>query len=119
MTHFLLDYIMKNKQSWKAQPKLYSGEGFQNCIVMVFGKPRTAIYAHMDSIGFTVRYSNQLVRIGGPHAVSGCMLVGTDSKGPLECELEIDDENHFYFKCDRQIDRGTDLTYKPNWREDE
>lgn len=118
MTQFLLDYIMKNKSSWKVQPKLYSGEGFQNCIVLVFGKPRTAIYAHIDSIGFTVRYENQLVKIGGPHAVSGSKLVGTDSQGPIECELEIDDEGHFSYKYEREIERGTDLTYKPNFRED-
>lgn len=119
MTEFLIDYIIKHKSSWKVNPKIYSGEGFQNCIVLVFGKPRTAIYAHIDSIGFTVRYNNQLVKIGGPHAVSGATLVGSDSKGKIECELEVDDENNLFYKCDREIDRGTDLTYKPNFREDE
>src|ERR1017187_6959764 len=94
MTEFLLDYIVRHKSSWKVQPHIYSGEGFQNCIVLVFGKPRTAIYAHIDSIGFTVRYKNQLVRIGGPHADKGALLTGVDSKGTIECALEMDDEGN-------------------------
>ncbi len=119
MTEFLIDYIIKRKSSWKVHPKIYYGEGFQNCIVLVFGKPRTAIYAHIDSIGFTVRYSNQLVRIGGPHAESGTILVGADSKGMVECTLEEDEKGNYSYKSKREIERGTDLTYKPNFREDD
>ena len=46
-----------------------------------FGKPRTAIFAHMDSIGFTVRYGKELVKLGGPRISSGTKLIGEDSKG--------------------------------------
>ena len=98
MNEFLLEYIRKNNNKWKVQPEIYSGEDFQDCIVLIFGKPRTSIYAHIDNIGFTVRYSNQLVKIGGPHLKSGTKLVGKDSRGPVQCEVVIYDENHLLYK---------------------
>jgi putative aminopeptidase FrvX len=117
MTKFLLNYIQKEKKSWKTKPEILHGEEFQDCIILRFGKPRTAIFAHIDSIGFTVRYQNQLLPIGSPDAEAGVSLVGEDSLGPIECELEFDKENHAFYKFARQIDRGTTLTYKINFHE--
>lgn len=117
MKDFLLKYIAKEKKNWKAKPAVIHGDEFQDCIVLKFGKPRTAIFAHMDSIGFTVRYFNQLIPIGSPDAEAGTKLVGHDSKGPIECELEYDKENHAFYRFGRTIDRGTSLTYKINFRE--
>lgn len=117
MTAFLLKYIKKEKKNWKADPELFYGDGFQDCLILKFGKPRTAIFAHMDSIGFTVRYQNQLLPIGSPDAEMGTRLVGEDSLGTIECELEFDKENHAFYKFGRPIDRGTSLTYKGNFRE--
>jgi len=117
MTKFLLNYIAKNKKNWKVKPKIYSGDGFQDCIVLVFGKPRTAVFAHMDSIGFTVRYGKELVKIGGPRTIQGMKLVGTDSKGKIDCSLHVDKKNALSYKFDRELERGTELTFKPNWRE--
>jgi len=98
-------------------PEIFEGDGFQDCIVLKFGDPRTAIFAHMDSIGFTVRYFNQLLPIGSPDAEMGTKLVGKDSHGPIECELEFDKENHAFYKFGRKIERGTALTYKVNFRD--
>jgi len=117
MKEFLLAYIQKEKKKWKAKPEVIEGDEFQECIILRFGKPRTAIFAHMDSIGFTVRYFNQLIPIGSPDAEMGSKLVGEDRLGPIECELEYDKENHAFYKFDRQIERGTDLTYKIDFRE--
>ncbi len=119
MTDFLISYIDQNKSSWKTQPQIFSGDDFQNCIVLVFGKPKTAVYAHLDNIGFTVRYKNQLVRIGSPTIENGTKLTGEDSKGKVECEVDTHDEDHISYKAVREIEHGTDLSYKPNWREDE
>jgi putative aminopeptidase FrvX len=47
----------------------------------------------------------------------GTRLVGHDSKGPIECELEYDKENHAFYRFGRVIDRGTSLTYKINFKE--
>lgn len=114
---FLLEYIKKNKSKWKVQPKIYSGDGFQDCIVLAFGKPRTAIFAHMDSIGYTVRYKKQLISIGGPHNETGYTLVGSDSKGDIECKLVFDEKNKLSYDYARELDRGTMLTFKSNFRE--
>ncbi len=123
MTEFLLDYIDKNKGSWKVQPEIISGDGFQDCIMLVFGKPTTAIFAHMDSIGYTAGYNNNLIKVGGPAAKKGAKLVGEDSQGKIECVLNsIEDEHQFLTysaEYERAIERGTTFTYKPDFREDD
>lgn len=117
LKEFLLKYIKKEKKNWRVKPQIVEGDEFQDCLILKFGKPQTAIFAHMDSIGFTVRYQNQLVSIGSPDAGTGAKLVGEDSLGPIECDLELDEDHHAFYKFGRPIDRGTTLTYKPNFRE--
>jgi putative aminopeptidase FrvX len=117
MKEFLLDYIRKEQKNWKHKPKVIHGKGFQDNIILVFGKPRTAIFAHTDSIGFTVRYGKQLVKIGGPRLEKGYELVGNDCKGKCEATLDIVKETLEY-KAKRNFDTGTELVFKPNWRED-
>lgn len=117
LKEFLLKYIAREKKKWKGKPEIIHGDEFQDCIILKFGKPRTAIFAHMDSIGFTVRYQNQLLPIGSPDAEPGTKLVGKDSKGLIECELEYDKENHAFYRFGRVIDRGTSLTYKINFKD--
>jgi putative aminopeptidase FrvX len=123
ITKLLLKYIKKNKKDWKVEPKVYSGDGFQDCIVLKFGKPKTAIFAHIDSIGFTVRYGKELVKIGGPRTIEGTKLVGKDSKGDIECELlVIENEqgpNGLEYVFEREIDRGTNLTFKCSFIEND
>lgn len=114
---FLIAHIKKEVKIWAHKPQLFYGDGFQDCLMLKFGKPRTAIFAHMDSIGFTVRYFNQLLTIGSPDAEQGAKLVGRDGLGPIECELEFDKENHAFYKFGRPIERGTSLTYKIDFRE--
>ena len=118
---FLLKYINENKKNWKITPIIYASEEFQDCIVLVFGKPKTVIYAHIDTIGFSVAYDNQLVKIGGPDIQDGIHLTGKDKQGKIETELMvIEQENDRpILKCvyPRNIERGTILTYKPNFRE--
>jgi putative aminopeptidase FrvX len=123
MTSFLLDYIKKNSKNWEHQPKVFAGKGWQDTIVLVFGKPRTAVFAHIDSIGYTVRYGNQLVKIGGPASKNGIKLVGADSNGKVEAELQVKDDKKtgtrsLHYKAKRELERGTELVYLPNWRED-
>lgn len=119
MTTFLLDHIKEESKNWKVKPTIYSGENFQDCIVLVFGKPRTAVFAHIDSIGFTVRYDDQLVKIGGPVVAEGTRLTGRDSKGEVSCTLitGTEDKPGIFYHADREIDRGTDLVFKQDFRE--
>ena len=120
MTEFVLDYIKSNQDSWKVKPELYYGDGFQDCIVLVFGKPTTAIFAHLDSIGYTVKYNNEVVKIGGPSTKEGIVLVGQDSQGRIEEKLQHKtdkDGNKILFVGGREVERGTTLTFKSNFRE--
>jgi len=117
MKEFLLKHIRKTSGKWRTKPQIIEGEDLLDCIILKFGKPRTVIFAHMDSIGFTVRYFNQLLTIGSPDVQTGTTLTGEDSKGPIECSVEIDDDQHAFYKFGRQIDRGTTLTYKVDFRE--
>ena len=123
MTEFLLNYINKNKKNWKVQPQTIAGEDFQDCILLVFGKPTTAIFAHMDSVGYTVGYDNNLIKIGGPSAKKDAKLVGEDSKGKIKCKLNSKEDEHEFLSYSvnykRAIDRGTTLTYLPDFREDD
>lgn len=116
MKDFLLQHIKKEKKNWKGKPTVFQGNEFQDCIILKFGKPRVAIFAHIDSVGFTVRYFNQLLPIGSPDAEIGTKLIGEDSHGPIECELEFDKEDHAMYKFGRPIERGTALTYKVDFK---
>ena len=121
MKDFLLQYVNENKAKWNVQPEMFYGDDFQDTLILVFGKPRTAIYAHTDSIGFTVGYNNNLIKIGGPKLEEGFELVGSDSLGEIETELmvieEIDGYKQIQCVFEREIERGTNLTFKPNFRE--
>src|SRR5688572_12249082 len=120
MTEFVLDYIEKEKANWKVQPEIITGEQFQDCIILVFGKPRTAVFTHLDSIGFMVRYGKQLIKIGGPATEPGYTLIGEDSQGKIECSLQEDlVTGELSYAYDREIERGTELVFKPDFRETE
>ena len=120
LARFVLDYIRREQSSWLYQPHIIADERFQDCVLLVFGQPRTAIFAHLDSIGFMVRYGRQLVPIGGPQAEAGYRLVGKDSQGEIECELTVDEEtDELGYAFHREIDRGTELTFYCDFRETE
>jgi putative aminopeptidase FrvX len=120
---FILNYVSKNEATWNVRPKIIDGEGFQDCLILVFGQPTTAIYAHTDTIGFTVGYDKELIKVGGPRTIDGMQLVGCDSHGEILTELmvieEEDGSRQLKYVFDRIIDRGTLLSFKPDFRETE
>ena len=120
--NFLLDYIDDYISNFKVKPIVIT-DSIQDCIILKFGKPKTAIFSHIDSIGFTVRYGKELIKIGGPKTNDGIKLVGKDSKGEILTEIynyeDHNGNNHIEYLFDREIERATELTFKPNWREDE
>ena len=71
MRDFLLTYFSKNKKKFKFTPKVYSGDEFQDMVIVVFGKPRVAIFAHTDTVAYMAAYDKELVKIGGPKAKTG------------------------------------------------
>ena len=118
MKEFLKKYVKENQSNWKTIPEIIDGDFIQDCLLLKFGKPTTAIFAHMDSIGFTVRYKNEVVKIGGPVTNNGIKLVGKDSLGEIRCALKSD-SNYLGVKFNREIERGTELVFEPNFRETE
>ncbi|MEO0333700.1 MAG: aminopeptidase [Bacteroidota bacterium] len=122
LKEYILAYVRQHEKEWQNQPKIIQGSAFQDCLLLVFGKPRTAVFAHMDSVGFTVRYQDQLVPIGSPRAEAGTKLVGEDRLGPILCELQIeqtdkDSPKQAKYQFGRGIDRGTELVYECNFQE--
>lgn len=120
---FIIDFVRKEQQNWEVQPQMIFGDEFQDTLILVFGQPRTAIFAHMDSIGFTVGYGRNLIKIGGPKTIEGMQLVGADSQGEIEAELLVFEDEYgnkeLQYVFDREIERGTNLSFKPNFRETE
>ncbi|TNE52764.1 MAG: aminopeptidase [Bacteroidetes bacterium] len=118
---FILQYIEEHQGQWKTKPVVHQGDEFQDNLILVFGKPKVAVFAHMDSIGFSVAYEKNLYKIGGPRTRDGYELVGSDSQGEIETELMIIENDRgdqsLTYVLDREIDRGTILTFKPNFRE--
>lgn len=119
MTDFLLQYIEQEQHKWAVRPQVFSGDEFQDTIVLVFGTPRTALFAHTDSIGYTVKYGKELVKIGGPAAKTGAVVRGTDSQGEIVCEIVVEENGKIFHDAEREIDRATTLTYACDFRTSE
>ena len=122
LKHFILAYVQQHSASWRCQPLVLHDEvQFQDCLLLVFGQPRTAVFAHLDSIGFTVRYGRELVPIGGPECVAGYQLVGRDAHGDISCTLTVTTEDGkkptLGYEFSRDIEPGTSLTFACNFRE--
>ena len=113
----LLNCINQRKSKWKAVPEIFHGDKFHDCILLQFGTPRTAVFAHVDTIGFMVRYANQLIPVGGPELIPGTRLVGRDSYGEISCNLVVEGEALFH-DFPRKIDRGTRLSFAQEIRID-
>lgn len=115
---FLCDYVQRRSPAWKTKPEVYFGEQFHDCLLLKFGVPRTAVFAHIDTIGFMTRYENQLIPIGGPEIEEGTRLVGRDRKGEIFCKIYGDEEACFH-DFPRGVDRGTCLSFEQQIRIDE
>lgn len=114
---FLEQYVRANSPRWKCIPEIITGSDLQDCLLLIFGKPRTVVFAHMDTVGFTVRYFDQLIPIGSPEAEAGTSLVGLDSRGPIICTLDYDEKDRARYRFGRSIERGTTLTYQVDFKE--
>ena len=119
MKDFLLDYVKKEQKNWLHTPQILEGEGLQDCLILVFGQPSTAVYVHIDTVGFTARYENQLLSIGSPEYTKNDSLVGCDNLGDILCQAETDKHGRLFYKFGRGIERGTSLTYQPKFSEQE
>lgn len=124
LTRFLLNYVRQHGAGWRQPPLVVHDEArFQDCLLLVFGQPRTAVFAHLDSIGFTVRYGRELVPIGGPECEAGYNLVGQDAQGEIACTLTVGpvadeaETEALGYEFSRDIEPGTSLTFACDFRE--
>ncbi|MCQ2960302.1 MAG: hypothetical protein MJ198_08975 [Bacteroidales bacterium] len=116
MARFIVDYVEKNSSSWHRKPHILYGEEFQDCVMLVWGNPRTAIFAHIDSVAYMVGYNKTLVPVGSPRCEDGTELVGLQDGREVSCVLrEVEDE--LYYESAEELERGTLLTYKPDFSE--
>ena len=115
---FVLDYCRRHQASWTKQPEIWVGDGFKDNLVLIFGTPETAWYAHMDTVGFMARYDNYLVPVGGPDGSTGDFLV-YEENGKWEETRLIDEEDAILVDAQEKMSPGTQLYYKPHFEEDE
>lgn len=122
LTRFVLDYVRQHGPGWRRPPLVVHDENrLQDCLLLVFGEPRTAVFCHLDSIGFTVRYGRGLVPIGGPETKTGYQLVGEDAQGKVACTLTVtekeEEDDELRYEAGRDLERGTSLTFACDFRE--
>ena len=116
---YIVEYI--KKQKWRTKPKIFHGGDYKNNIMLVFGKPRVAIFSHIDSVGFMVGHNNTLTKIGGPNVRNKDKLNGFDSGGKVKATLHKKGKTRknqkLSYKSRRSVDIGTNLTYIHTWKE--
>ena len=121
ITHFVKSYCEQNMKNWKCQPTFIYEPEKHDCLILIFGTPRTVIYSHVDTIGYMVGYENNLIPVGSPVFTESMNLVGHDSKGTIQTEVMLFEypDGDSELKCifNRQIDPGTLLSYQPNFIE--
>lgn len=118
MAHFLKKYVLDQRHKWRVMPEIFYGQGFQDCILLKFGTPRTAIIAHIDTIGFISRYENQLLPIGGPEIIGKTNIVGRDKFGAISCTVQSKNDLLFH-DFGRSIVPGTCFSYEQNYQIDD
>lgn len=121
MKAFIKQYVQENAGNWRQRPVIYEGKHLQDCLILAFGQPRTAIFAHMDSIGYTAGYDQRLETIGKPQAQDGSILTGTDQKGSTDVILRVQEPGEsipsgLSYEGDRALEPGAILTYKPHYQ---
>jgi putative aminopeptidase FrvX len=121
ISKFIQNYCEENMSGWKCKPRIITEPHLHDCVMLVFGNPKTAVYAHIDTIGYTVGYSNNLIPIGSPRYTDSMILVGSDSQGEIETEIMLFEQpdGDIELKCifDRNIEPGTLLSFKPHFIE--
>lgn len=115
---FIQNYVHQNAQNWKSQPQLIRNRFTHDAIILIFGKPTTAVFAHVDTVGYTAGYASDLIKVGSPTALKKDELVGKDKSGDVVCSLHKNDQGNQYL-FNRAIERGTPLSYKVNYQEED
>jgi putative aminopeptidase FrvX len=112
LNEFILNYLHTHQHRFAAKPHIFTGFGLMNAIVLVFGKPNVAVFAHMDSVGYTVRYDNKLIPIGSPVSKHETPLKGKCNGKWVSMKLVADPmEELLCVDYQQPIEPGTVLTF--------
>lgn len=111
---FIIDYVQKNGENWVQKPQLFYGDNFQDCLLMVFGEPRCAAMAHMDSIGFTAAYNNELIPIGSPAVNESSQI--RDEVGRIVDIYFDNTDKQWKLKSDLTLETGSTWTWRPGFK---
>lgn len=115
---FLLEYVAKHADSWAVQPTIISDDALvQDSLILVFGEPKMALFAHMDTVGYIVGYDNYVTEAGGPDFKPDVKLWG--KLGQETITTKIVDEEMMCLDYPKPLPRGMGLHYVQNWVEEE
>jgi putative aminopeptidase FrvX len=92
-------------------------DNIQDCLMIRKGTPKVAVFAHMDTVGFTARYENQLLPVGSPEIINNTRITGSDQYGPIDCLVKIDHNGKLFHDFKRPVIRGTSLVFKPDFKD--
>jgi len=111
---FIINYLQNNINNFVCKPEIIS-EGIKDCLVLVFGKPKAAVFIHTDTVGFTVQYNNKLIPIGSPDYNSGDLITAIVNNETIESNIVINEEDKSIF-CNypKVLEPGTSFIYKSN-----
>jgi len=113
---FILAHCKKEMAGWKNKPGIWEGDGFQDNLALIFGNPKVALYAHLDTVGYTIRYDNYVVSIGGIDGANGDDLVFSKDNSQWHTKLVVDEDNEISLvDFTQKIEPGTTLTYAPDF----
>lgn len=110
---FIIEHVKSQSTNWVQKPKIYYGKGYHDCLLLVFGQPKSAVMAHMDSIGFTAGYSNQLIPIGTPGHNEGS-VIRNEYEDTAAIYFDNTDKS-WILKEDITLKPGTTWTWQPNF----
>jgi putative aminopeptidase FrvX len=117
MKAFLLQYLANNQSNWKVQPTVIDNQDTQDGMIWIFGNaPKTAVFAHQDTIGFTSRYDNRLVPIGSPNAEVGYELKSV-TEPPVFAKLVAMEHDYLSLDLAKPVAAGTEWVFAPHFQE--
>jgi putative aminopeptidase FrvX len=70
-------------------------ERLGDTVIAVRGEPRVAVMAHLDTVGFTLGYGGELIRIGSPQAKAGYALRSRSGDAVLRGRIRMQDRTAF------------------------
>ncbi|MFO7865005.1 MAG: hypothetical protein R6U85_13485 [Salinivirgaceae bacterium] len=113
---FIIDFFTSH-ENWKQKPELFYGKGYQDCLLVKFGTPTKAFMAHMDNIGFTAGYENELIPIGSP-AHNDESIIRNEQNQFVDIYY---DNNHktWVLKNDITLTPGESWSWKPHFTQKE